>query len=100
MPEMLVGMEWHHYAPTEIVFVGDIQGKMYEEMRKELAKYYLPRKVVVSSKSNVMSEFIKSLPMKDGTLTVYFCTNQTCELPITEISELRKLLEKTRWKSE
>lgn len=100
MPEMLVGMEWHHYAPTEIVFVRDIQGEMYEAMREELSKYYLPRKVIVSSSSNATSDFVKSLPAKDGKLTVYFCTNQTCELPITEISELRKLLEKTRWKSE
>lgn len=100
MPEMLVGMEWHHYAPTEIVFVGNVRGEMYEGMRKELAKYYVPRKVLVSSISNAANDFVKSLPKKDEKLTIYLCTNQTCELPITEISELQMLLKKTRWKNE
>ena len=96
---MLVGMEWHHYAPTEIVFV-DEQNEIYQEMRSELAKYYLPRKVVVRSSAIGGSDFIKSLETKEGKLTVYFCTNQTCELPITDVEGLRTLLEKTRWKSE
>jgi uncharacterized protein YyaL (SSP411 family) len=100
MPEMLVGMEWHHYAPTEIVIVGDIHNEIYGQMRNELAKYYLPRKVVVTSAANRASDFIKSLEAKEDKLTVYFCTNQTCELPITDIEGLRTLLEKTRWKSE
>jgi uncharacterized protein YyaL (SSP411 family) len=100
MPEMLVGIEWHHYAPTGIVFVGDVNDKIYEAMRSEFAKYYLPRKVVLNSSANAGSDFVKSLESKDGMLTVYFCTNQTCELPITDIAGLRNLLEKTRWKSE
>lgn len=100
MPEMLVGMEWHHYAPTEIVFAGKCEGKTYEGMREELAKYYLPRKVIVSTITNGLSDFANGLPSKDEKLTVYFCTNKTCELPITDIEGLRTLLEKTRWKSE
>ncbi len=100
MPEMLVGIEWHHYAPTEIVFVGDLSGEIYKNMRREFAKYYLPRKVLVSSSSNMANNFAKNLPMKDDKLTIYFCSNQTCELPITELDELKSYLEKTRWLSE
>ena len=100
MPEMLVGMEWHHFAPTEIVFAGEISGEIYDPMRSELAKYYLPRKVVVNSNTHAVSDFIKSLQAKEGKPTIYFCTNQTCELPITDIAGLRVLLEKTKWKSE
>jgi len=100
MPEMLVGIDWFHYAPTEIVFSGNTEGSTYKEMRSEIAKYYAPRKVMVASKTNAASDFSKKLPMKDGKLTVYLCTNQTCELPITDVEGLKKLLEKTRWKSE
>jgi len=100
MPEMLVGIEWHHYAPTQIVIVGDTNTEQYRLLRDELAKYYLPRKVVISSQSNNASEFIKALPMKDNKATLYFCANQTCELPITEVEELRSYLVKTRWRNE
>jgi uncharacterized protein YyaL (SSP411 family) len=100
MPEMLIGMDWHYYPPTEIVFSGRTEGHLYESMRVEIAKYYMPRKIIVSSDSHAISDFAKTLTMKDGKLTVYFCTNQTCELPITDVEGLKILLEKTRWKSE
>jgi uncharacterized protein YyaL (SSP411 family) len=100
MPEMLVGIDWFHYAPTEIVFSGNTEGNLYNEMRAAIAKYYAPRKVVISSQTNDASDFFKKLSMNDGKLTVFFCTNQTCELPITNIEGLNKILDKTRWKSE
>ncbi|MDP4219235.1 MAG: thioredoxin domain-containing protein [Bacteroidota bacterium] len=99
MPEMLVAMEWHHYAPSEIVFAGDIMDNHYLTMRGELAQFYLPRKVLISTQTGQAGDFAKSLTSKDGKLTVYFCTNRTCELPITEPSDLKDLLEKTRWKN-
>jgi uncharacterized protein YyaL (SSP411 family) len=100
MPEMLVGADWYHYPPTEIIFSGNAEGATYEAMRAEIAKYYLPRSIIVSSSTLPASDFTRSLPMKDDMLTVYFCTNQTCELPVTDLEALKKILEKSRWKSE
>jgi uncharacterized protein YyaL (SSP411 family) len=100
MPELLVGIDWFHYAPTEIVFVGSNNESTYQSFRVELSKHYIPRKVLLSSQSNAVSEFTKKLRPKDTLLTVYFCTNQTCDLPITDIDGLKNLLEKTHWKSE
>ncbi|MEP7234411.1 MAG: hypothetical protein ABI778_03860, partial [Ignavibacteriota bacterium] len=100
MPEMLVGMDWLHYAPTKIVFVGDSNCELYRTMRDELSKFYLPRALMISSKSESLGEFTKNLTSKDGEFTLYFCTNQSCELPVTDIVGLKALLEKTRWKSE
>ncbi|MEI8134167.1 MAG: thioredoxin domain-containing protein [bacterium] len=100
MPEMLVGMDWFYSPPTEIVFVGDVNAPNYVIMRNEIAKYYIPRKLLLSSTEALANDFVKSLPPKDGKLTVYFCFNQTCELPITEVDELRTVLEKTRWRND
>ncbi|MBI4115459.1 MAG: thioredoxin domain-containing protein [Candidatus Omnitrophica bacterium] len=98
-PQMLVALDFALGPSREIVFTG----KSSEEIKAFLHSVYsrfIPNKVVAFHPTEgkerefieEITPFIKNqLPLK-GKPTVYVCENYVCKFPVTEVSELEKLL--------
>ena len=56
------------------------------------AQSYHPALVVSGSKGESLSVFTKSLPMKDGKPTAYYCLGKVCKEPVTDVVKLAKML--------
>ena len=77
----------------EIVIVGDNDDKMHD-FNKEMYARFIPNKIVVGNTNGNKSDLLL-LQGRQGAKepTYYFCRNQTCRLPVTNIDELKKELD-------
>jgi len=56
------------------------------------AKHYSPALIVSGNQGDLVAEFAKSLPAKDGKATAYICVGQVCKEPVTEPKKLGELM--------
>ena len=88
----------------EIVIAGNYDSEDTGKMLRALRKEFLPNKVVLfkdesrdkSKKTADISKIAKyteNQNMLDGKATVYVCKNFSCSSPVTDISDLNKLLD-------
>ena len=87
MPEMMTAGLWSLESPAQVVFAGDD----VSELKKVVNSHYLPISVKIKAGTSPGS-FTRSLEALNEHPTVYFCQNFVCQLPITEPSDLEKLL--------
>jgi uncharacterized protein YyaL (SSP411 family) len=63
-----------------------IVGKSVDEKRRSLNKYYLPNKIFAGSTGESELPLLKNKYV-EGKTYVYVCSNNTCNAPVTEVSE-------------
>ncbi len=86
LPQMLVAQMFAMSKPREIVLAGPME--RIADMLREVHRRFLPEAVVMRA-----SEAPQSMPAVNGLPTAYVCENYACQLPVTEPSELAKLLQ-------
>jgi uncharacterized protein YyaL (SSP411 family) len=86
---------------VEIVIVGKPASEDTKLLLNEVKSRFLPNKVVLfkpsDDKENSLSKlapFTKDMKSIDGKATAYICRNFACELPTTNVLEMRSTLER------
>ena len=74
------------YPMAEVIIVGDEA----EDFRKEMAKRFLPNKLLAGTTDSSDLPLLKNRKPVDGKTTVYVCYNQTCQLPVYSVEEALK----------
>lgn len=97
-PLTLCGLDFLFGPTREIVIAGDPEAADTKAMLAELRKSFLPNKVILLRTPGNAAELAKLAPFTenqtsvDGKATAYVCENFACQLPTTEIAQLRELL--------
>ena len=92
---LLCALEFHLSPPREIAIFGTL--KEAGEVLDEIDSYALPYTVIALAESEA-SAIVSSLPFmqsrgkRNGKATVYVCEAGSCQLPVTEVADLRPLL--------
>lgn len=74
-------------TPTpEIVIIGDKAG----ELRNELARHFIPNKVMMGAEDSSNLPLLKGKYEIDGKTTIYVCFNKTCKLPVLTVEDALK----------
>ncbi|HZV12110.1 MAG TPA: thioredoxin domain-containing protein [Candidatus Kapabacteria bacterium] len=101
MAQFLVALDMHLAAPQEIVVAGTADDPRMQTMLREIHSHFLPHKVLIladgSETQRVLESylpFMKDMGMIGGVPAVYVCENYACQLPTTDINQLRQLLDK------
>ncbi|MDC0154661.1 thioredoxin domain-containing protein [bacterium] len=95
---MLGALHFSLSEPKEIIISGRRGDPETEALLKEVRSEYHPNIVVAFVENGESPETEKIIPLASGRVmvneraTVYVCQNQTCQLPVHSIEELRKLL--------
>ena len=88
----LSAMEFALSSTKEIVIFADNDGELLSVVYDE----YLPNKVVVSGETGEQQTNIPLLDGRtaiDGKPTVYVCENMVCQRPVTDVADLRNVLQ-------
>ena len=88
-------------VPKEIVIVGNMIGNDKQAIIDKVRSYYMPNAITILNPEDEQGKelqqlipFIKEMrPVKSKT-TVYICENYACQAPITDLSDLEKILER------
>ena len=100
--QMMIALDFAIGPTREIVIAGNEKDEKVSEMIREINSRFLPNQIVVfhpsggkgAQKIENFSPFVKNQTALEGKATAYVCKNYVCELPVTEIESLKKLLEK------
>lgn len=96
-PQMLIAYDFGLGPSKEIVIA---EGNGTEEMIQLIYSEFLPNKVLAVRPSKETAEFVKLIPFaKDQVAqkdqaTAYVCENYVCNLPTTDLTQLKNLLTK------
>jgi uncharacterized protein YyaL (SSP411 family) len=90
MPFMLHALDFSLQEPTRIVIAGDSDSDKLHELLRAAHFAYQPNKIV-SGNSGAVEEFARTLPAK-GDATVYLCSGNVCQPPISEPKALADAL--------
>jgi uncharacterized protein YyaL (SSP411 family) len=99
MPQLLVALDFVEEGAMQIVIAGSRENHRTQTLLKEVRDRFLPRAVVLLLDGEESGKFfgrvneaVRSMKMVDGKPAVYVCRNFTCQAPVTDASELAKLL--------
>ncbi len=77
-------------SPTaEIVIVGPD----YENLRKDLDRFFVPNKVMAGAASSSGLPLLEGRTAINGKTAIYVCFDKTCQLPVLDVEAALKLLE-------
>jgi uncharacterized protein YyaL (SSP411 family) len=100
VPQMLVAYLFAESKPAQIVIVGQREAADTHDMLAALGRRFLPDRVVLVIDRNDVSERLAGLPPAlqamtaiEGKATAYVCENYSCQLPVTDVSSLERLLQ-------
>lgn len=98
-PQMLTAADFHLDKPTQIILAIPPGGAGAQEMLRELAKYYLPNRIVLAADGGDGQHFLaervlllKNFGPIDGKTTAFLCRNFACQLPTNELIAFREQL--------
>lgn len=95
MPQMLSALDFALNNPKQIVISGDLNKDETKHLIREINNHFMPNKVLIHIDENNIPGVLSSWGMyKSEKPAVYVCENYTCQLPVSTIEELKKLLEK------
>ncbi len=80
-PLLLTALELSSSAPKQVVLAGED----VSEMERAFHEKFLPGYVLLKGK--------EGMPPIDGKATAYVCENFTCQLPVTDLEQFRRLLQ-------
>lgn len=94
-PSMLSAYLYTQSSPKQIVIVADKDNSEAKEILKFLETKYLPDAIIVFAAKEEFSDLQTILPVlkdknTDKPLAIFICKNQTCDLPIYSLEELKK----------
>jgi uncharacterized protein YyaL (SSP411 family) len=94
---LLCALDFYLAKPKEIVVIGDLENSHTRELLAGIHALYLPNFTLQLAKPNEplekISQLLQGKAAIDGKPTVYVCHNYTCSAPVTEWSELERLLQ-------
>ena len=98
LPQMLAVWIASQTAPRQIVLAGPRDAAM-EAMLRSIAQHFLPFTTTILLDSEATRDALAphlptlaAMTAKDGHATAYVCENFACQLPVTEVEALAKLL--------
>jgi uncharacterized protein len=101
MPQMLVALDFSLAPSKQIVIAGKPGSIGARALLHEVHSHFIPDKIVLHADGGdgqkflaTKEEFLKTVDPIDGKATAFVCQNFTCQLPVTEVAALRKLLNK------
>ncbi|MBL8229713.1 MAG: thioredoxin domain-containing protein [Bryobacterales bacterium] len=99
IPQMLAAYMFSEKKPKQIVLAGEKSSAGMSEMLAEIRRRFLPHAIVIlldDANRARLAQWAPSLaemrPL-DGRATAYVCEDFTCQLPVTDVASLGKLLE-------
>jgi len=95
--QALCALDFAFGSSFEIVIAGEKNSSEVRNMLETIRKIFIPSKVILlndpdSEKIRKLSTFISEQGKINGKTAVYICRNFSCNLPVTEVDKLRKLL--------
>lgn len=106
MPQFLIALDFYRSTPKEIVVAGPADDPRTSALLDEIHTHFLPNKVLLlaeggdrQSKLEAVIPFLRGKEMIDGQPAVYVCEQYACQLPVTDKTDLRKLLTGTTGKA-
>jgi uncharacterized protein YyaL (SSP411 family) len=98
MPQMLVALDYSLSKPRQVVLAGERDAAETRALVAEVHRHFLPNKVLLLADS-ASREFLgerlpelREMQPVNGVAAAYVCENFTCQAPVTEAAELRKIL--------
>ena len=99
MPQMLAAWIAARTPPRQIILVGAERDAAMEAMLKSITQHFLPFSTTIAIHSDAarlaLSKYMPALGSMvavGGKTTAYVCENFACQLPVTEVDALAKLL--------
>ncbi|HEX8280693.1 MAG TPA: hypothetical protein VF551_04910, partial [Chthoniobacterales bacterium] len=99
MPQMLVALDYSLGKPQQIVIAGEREADRTQELLREVHRHFHPRKILLLADGAAGSAFLeeklealRGMKQVDSNATAYVCQDFTCQAPVNEPAELRKLL--------
>ncbi len=96
---MLIALNFYLGPSQEIVIAGEANSTDTKEMIELVRSRFLPNSIVLLHESGQkaadierIAEFIKYQVPIDGKATAYVCENYSCKQPVTQPSQLKKIL--------
>jgi uncharacterized protein YyaL (SSP411 family) len=99
VPQMLVALDYSLSAPREIVIAGEADGPGTQELSRTLQREFVPNKIVLLADDQHREQLATWNPAIAGMrpraqqTAVYVCENYACQLPVTEPSDLLRLIQ-------
>jgi uncharacterized protein YyaL (SSP411 family) len=99
MPAMLVALDGLRAQPVQIVIAGKPDAPDTRKLLQEVHRHFIPDKTLLLADSGpsqkffaTQVDFMQSVTPLDGAAAAYVCENFSCQLPVTQPAELKKLL--------
>jgi uncharacterized protein YyaL (SSP411 family) len=96
MPQMLCALDFALQKPKQIIIAGKRDDANMLALIEEVYNHYLPNKILIQAepgKENKLIPFLSEIiPASLEKSQAFVCENYTCQLPVSEVEELRKLL--------
>jgi len=99
MPQMMVAFNYYLDKPMQIIIAGDPAAQDTRAMLHEIHKHFIPNKILLladgaEGQTNMAEqlEFMRDLKRIEGKATAYICEDFACKLPVNNLKELAKML--------
>ncbi|XP_022091414.1 spermatogenesis-associated protein 20-like [Acanthaster planci] len=98
LPEMVSALVLKHSTPKQIIIRGEPDAADTQALIRCAYSRFLPNKILLLANGNKDSflyaklSLLPTLEKLDGKATAYVCENYQCQLPVTSVEELDKLL--------
>ncbi|XP_038064330.1 spermatogenesis-associated protein 20-like [Patiria miniata] len=98
LPEMVSALVFKHNTPKQIIIRGEPDAEDALALIRCVHSRFLPNKILLLADGNKDSflcsklSLLPTLEKLDGKATAYVCENYQCQLPVTSVEELEKLL--------
>jgi len=95
---LMMGLDFATGPSSEVVIAGDMKSEDTKDILRTLRRRFLPNKILLlkSPELSQIAGFVKDLIEIDNKTTMYVCSNNTCNLPVTDKSKMIELLENTQ----
>jgi uncharacterized protein YyaL (SSP411 family) len=99
VPQMLVAHLFARSTPKQIVIAGEVDSEGTQAMLHHVRRHFLPNRVMLLIDGESRARLVSYLPALEGMSsmngkpTVYVCENYTCQLPVTDVESLDRLLQ-------
>ena len=99
MPQMLAALIFDVVKPRQIVIAGSPGAADTRALLREVHEHFIPNKIMIHADGSEgqqflagKNEFLSTVAPMYGKATAYVCENFTCQLPVTDVAALGKLL--------
>lgn len=91
--QFLIAWELMKNKSKEVVLVPGEDGKEEEFLSALRSEYHPNLSILVKSQSNQEHPLLKNRDSKNGKTTIYICEDQSCLEPVTDLKQMKELLD-------